>query len=145
MGLCSRCGGGLPNCRVHRWCTECLSEYKRQRFGASAMSQAALDALECYEFSEDAECVAEQKRCGSCKLRSRSQSSTLTAPNLTANAPDAESVQKSTIALGTPNAKERTSLGTSLGTKATLLELRSAQSQGLTTSMSCKIRASLAR
>ena len=35
MGLCSRCGGCLPNCRVHRWCAECLRDYKQQRFGAS--------------------------------------------------------------------------------------------------------------
>ena len=34
------------------------------------MSQAALDALECYTFSEDAECAgdqADQKQCGFCK------------------------------------------------------------------------------
>ena len=29
MGLCSRCGAGTPQQRVHRWCANCLSEYKQ--------------------------------------------------------------------------------------------------------------------
>ena len=55
MGVCSRCSGEKPEGRIHSWCAVCLREYKEQRYGTSAMSQAALDALECYQFSEDGE------------------------------------------------------------------------------------------
>ena len=55
MGLCSRCREEKPEGRIHRWCAACLRDYKEQRCGANGMSQAALDALECYQFSEDGE------------------------------------------------------------------------------------------
>ncbi len=31
MCLCSRCGAGMPQSRVHSWCAQCLWEYKRRR------------------------------------------------------------------------------------------------------------------
>ena len=31
MGLCSRCGAGMPQSGVHSWCAQCLWEYKRGR------------------------------------------------------------------------------------------------------------------
>ena len=55
MGLCSRCREEKPEGRIHSWCAVCLREYTEQRYGTSAMSQAALNALKCYEFSEDGE------------------------------------------------------------------------------------------
>ena len=54
--------GEKPESRIHRWCAGCLRDYKEQRsrpeamaFGSaqSAMSPAALDALERYSFSEE--------------------------------------------------------------------------------------------
>ena len=31
MGSCSCCGGGMPQSRVHSWCSQCLGDYKRGR------------------------------------------------------------------------------------------------------------------
>ncbi len=31
MGLCSRCGAGLPHGRVHTWCKHCLRVYAQER------------------------------------------------------------------------------------------------------------------
>ena len=31
MGLCSRCGAGLPHGRVHTWCKHCLRVYTQER------------------------------------------------------------------------------------------------------------------
>ena len=60
MNICRRCNRvELPLGRKHTWCTNCLSEYQRDRMAAFARDASSSDGLcatlETYVYSSDAE------------------------------------------------------------------------------------------